>query len=254
MSQAETAPAVWREPGVADYASLCLSALGAIWLVLVQSGFGVWSLLPVAAGLLGGLTRFGPLALPLVLGLELNYPPHPYGWNRRTVVDIPDLVLCGAVLAYAAGHYRLQSLVWNIFPPDLRRPKRLPTLVPLAHAPVVRRSPRLVLRKEVGALVLSLPVWAALAQVSRRLLPRVWANPGFGPEVWQAALLAWLIGLGVLAAAGMISQWYRRQMTVEESLVLLQDTLWTETRREQRRINRWRAWAGLRRHRERGEA
>jgi hypothetical protein len=35
-------------------------------------------------------------------------------------------------------------------------------------------------------------------------------------------------------------------MSVEEATLLLQDTLWLETRREQGRINRWLAWARLR--------
>ena len=33
-----------------------------------------------------------------------------------------DAVLCAAVLAYAAGHYRLLSLVHTAFPIDYRRP------------------------------------------------------------------------------------------------------------------------------------
>jgi hypothetical protein len=38
-------------------------------------------------------------------------------------------------------------------------------------------------------------------------------------------------------------------MTAEEATLFLQDVLWKETRGEQRRLNRWSAWARLRHNR-----
>ena len=49
--------------------------------------------------------------------------------------------------------------------------------------------------------------------------------------------------------AALLGHWRARQMTAAEGELSLQDTLWRETRREQRRLNRWLAWAELRRRR-----
>src|SRR5206468_2410713 len=90
------------------------------------------------------------------------------------------------------------------------------------------------------------PAWAALAQLCWRAFPREWRNPGIQPPVWHAVMAAWLMGLSLFLISNLLGYWYRQQMTREEGLSLLQDTVWKETRREQRRVNRWLAWARLR--------
>jgi hypothetical protein len=53
----------------------------------------------------------------------------------------------------------------------------------------------------------------------------------------------------VLAVAALLRYLALRRMTPPEAGLYLQDVLWRETRREQRRLNRWLAWAWLRRRR-----
>jgi len=48
----------------------------------------------------------------------------------------------------------------------------------------------------------------------------------------------------VLAAA-VLSTWKRRQHSPITAAVALQDVVWHDTRREQRRISRWLSWAKL---------
>ena len=95
-------------------------------------------------------------------------------------------------------------------------------------------------------MLLGLPLWAALAQMCWRFIPRDWGNPGIVPAVWQAILISWIIGIGLFCVATGVGYWYRRLMSPQECLILLQDELWKDTRREQRRFGRWLAWAALR--------
>jgi hypothetical protein len=90
---------------------------------------------------------------------------------------------------------------------------------------------------------MTMPLWIALGLMVWSVTLRGPANPGLKPAVWQAALLVWLIGLTPYVAASGISYWQRRHMSVAEATMYLQDQLWAETRREQRRLNRWLAWA-----------
>ena len=66
---------------------------------------------------------------------------------------------------------------------------------------------------------------------------------------WQGMLVLWLVGGGVLAVAAMLRYLALRRLTAPEAALYLQDVLWRETRGEQRRLNRWLAWAWLRRRR-----
>ena len=64
--------------------------------------------------------------------------------------------------------------------------------------------------------------------------------------VIEAALrsrrIIWGLGGLVLIASTVIGYLAWRRMTPDEAAVVLQDTVWTETRREERKINRWLAW------------
>ena len=53
-------------------------------------------------------------------------------------------------------------------------------------------------------------------------------------------------GLGLFVAVGVTRYWIWRRMTLAEATLFLQDVQWQETRGEQRRLNRWLAWARLR--------
>ena len=62
-------------------------------------------------------------------------------------------------------------------------------------------------------------------------------------EYWRLGQVVWgLTGLllGLWAVIGYLG-W--RQQSADEASLFLRDTLWAETRREQRRIQRWTAWA-----------
>ena len=256
----ETLADRWQEPGAATYTLIGLLALAVVLVVLVQRGLGVWALAPVAAGLIGGVMRVGPVLFLLALTVVADLLPHfPDGSHRGALASVPDLVLCGAVLAYVIAHYRAQGMLWHILPPDPRRrePARGSGRPLFRRRPRIvqpRRAPALVSSQEVIGALLTLPIFAALAQVIWNGVPFERNNIGILPSIWHGVVLCWFIGLGWLVTAGFLGYARRRQMTAAEATLHLQDELWAETRREQRRLNRWWVWGRLRRQRREGKA
>jgi hypothetical protein len=94
---------------------------------------------------------------------------------------------------------------------------------------------------EIGWVVLALPIWAFFAQLGWRLLPRELpvrlADTGLPIGLWHGIVLTWIIGVGLLVTAGLLAHAGRRRMSRQQALLIMQDVLWQETGREQRRIN-----------------
>jgi hypothetical protein len=243
--------------GIRQYQLLSLVALGVIFVADLQDGVLLLSLLVLMVGLFGVLSRLrlGPILVVLVvaagqLGRQL-------AWGRLRLaqvfpvqrIGLNELVLAMGVLAYVMAHYRMQGLMLNIVPRDprlrvgpsrwFRRPKLL------SH----RRSGGLVTPHEVGWFLLCLPLWVLVGQ----LLWTVLAPPrivfGLAPGPIRVILGAWSLGLGIFVTIALLNLWRRRQNSPELAALSLQDVLWKETRREQRRLNRWLAWWRLKQSR-----
>jgi hypothetical protein len=155
--------------------------------------------------------------------------------GARTGFGPQELLLCGATLAYCAAHYRLISVSRRIFPGDPRRRADV-------DSKRERRSPRLVAGQEVLTLLAPLPLWIGCSWLCWRWLERQHYDE-INRRGWRLMILAWLFGLLFLITAAILRYLVRNQMRPEEATMILQDTLWRETSREQRRITRWIAWA-----------
>jgi hypothetical protein len=247
----------WLERGAISYLLICLGALVVLYYALIDLGMEGWGLLPVLVGLLGLGLRWSLAPLMVLFALALGMLADAESWLLTTpaTLRIPEFIVCGAVLAYALAHFRLTMIPYP-FPTDQPAPRprwaRKRTLVDSPVVPIKRAQPDgpMASSREIGLLVLSLPLWAGLAQLVWPLLPFHWDSPGLRPSVWRGMLLVWTIGgLGLLAAV-VLDYWYRATMSVDEATLILQDTLWKETRREQRRISRWYAYGHI--HPERG--
>lgn len=239
-------------PGV-YYLVVCLASLALIFLVLAEKQAGSWSLLPIGVGLIGLLTRWSsaPAMLLLAVTVCLNVPVR-FG---RLASPFMDVLLCAATLAFVVAQYRLQCVQGYIFPADQRRQdgqKSQGLFSRWRHNEGTRqrRAESLVTPGEIGLLALSLPIWALLGMMVWGWLPLNY-NIGFLPWVWRAMVFAWAMGVALLVAAGFFDYWRQRHFTSLEATVYLQDMFWHETRREQRRLNRWGAWFRLRRQRRR---
>ena len=102
-------------------------------------------------------------------------------------------------------------------------------------------------------LLVSIPVWASLAGIGWELLLAEQPVLAFEPELWRGILLIWILGLGLLTASSVLGYLAWTRMSPAEATLFLQDVAWRETRRERTRINRWIAWAKLKKRRLKGK-
>ena len=147
-----------------------------------------------------------------------------------------DALLCVAVLAFTVAHYRLLGLIVNVLPPDPRRQGD--------SQDTQRRRPWRARRHladpvEVGILLLTLPVWAILGHLAWAILSLPWEVAGMPARLVRLILLAWAVGIGLFVTSALLGLWKRRQHSAAEATLFLQDTLWRETRGDQRRLQRW---------------
>jgi hypothetical protein len=263
------------DDGVRHYTFLSLTALGAITLALFWRGLDALSLLPALVGALAVLFRWRggavwvllvvvyllaaqrwPVLHPAFISQEIAWLIYPVGLGQRprlhlrpaligpsSEFGLPDLLLGAGLFAYLAGYYRLLGVAANIFPADPRRRGQ-------RDLATERRPPRLVMGREILTLLAAWPLWIGLTWLCWRWLENKETTLDIADYSWQAMVLAWLIGLLFLVASALVRHGAQRKMRPEEAALFLQDTLWLETSREQRRINRWIAWA---RRRQRGK-
>jgi hypothetical protein len=227
------------------YLVIGLAAVVVLGVALVQTGVGRWSVVPTLIGAAGLAFRWRSAPLVLLaavaltqLGLVWMYGPGSVALNARGRLPV-ELSLCGATLAYVMAQYRLFGLTGSVFPADARRPLDQPpprdaARVPASEAPVALVT---VAAATVGVFFL----WQVIVSMPPALNIR--------PTVWEAGLLIWLAGGALVLAAGVIGQLGWRRLSPDEAELYLRDVLWQETRGEQRRIHRWRAWALRRRER-----
>jgi hypothetical protein len=258
------------DSGPLPYQVICYAALGVIYFVESRRGATIADLLIPAVGVLGVLSRWGlaPLIVLLLLG-AVRFLKAATGQVMGDAVgpggiDVRDVLLCMAVLAYTGAQYRLQGLMGHVLPPDPRR-RRAPRDRARDRTAPQPRSPQLASRVEVGAFLLSLPVWALMAQLVWIFLSRHWdfvywpqaRRFGRPPDAsdWSERLnrlivFAWALGILLFVTATLLKHWKHRQLTSREAALFLQDVAWKELRGDQRRITRWLAWGRLKKRRE----
>jgi hypothetical protein len=282
MNRTETA-ALDQHPAVRDYVLVGMGALTVMVAALLLRRPDGWVMLPAFLGALALMfrwragpvivllavlallaswwlgTNLGSLAATVLVWLWrlLNGFWVPLRFRRfqppeRGALPVADVLLALSLLTYAAAHYRLQGLVGSLFPSDPRQ-KRAAARQGKAELnrfkASLRRSPELVTVREIVLLLAALAVCVGLAHLGWTWLRVRETELALPDPVWRGVLVLWLLGGSVLAAAGVLRYLALRRMTPPEAALLLQDVLWRETRREQRRLNRWLAWAWLRRRR-----
>ena len=253
---------------VRSYLLFCFAALFCMVPVLLLMDMDLWCILPLVLGALSLITnwRAGPifvlLSLTLIISLrargldpitcvQLKFLDGlPEGMRPRSTPFL-DGLLSVCVLAYLVGHYRLQSLIYHVVPPDPRLQIRAVVVKgrkPTPTAPLLnpRRLPGLLTQWElpllgVVTLVSALGaeyVWLYLRGLKTPL--QMWLGG------WQTVTFVWVSACLLLLAWAGFGYYGRHRAKREQSLLYLQDQLWLETRREQGRISRWVAWARVR--------
>jgi hypothetical protein len=227
-----------RKAMVRQYELVCLASLLLLGLVLVPR-HGAWTLLPMLVGVQAIYLRMrgGPVLFLLALQFEL-LDQWMAGWTPDHWLDLADVIQCAAVLGFVIGHYRLQGLMQSLLPGDPRQKAPEPS----------RRS---VGPREIVALLLTLATWAMLVQFAWIALPRTGGELFRQPAGWRVLVLVWVIATAAILASGLLGYLRREHMNRDEAEMFFQDLLWHEYRGEQRRPNRWLAWARLRYERRR---
>jgi hypothetical protein len=248
------------------YQALCGLALSAIILLQLQQSTLLPQVSLAVAILLGCIgviaifyrSRMRPMLVLLAMAVPhvieqyyLNIASSP---DSRAVrfLDLADVMMCIATLAYFIGHYRLHGLWFGVLPPDSRL-ALLPSLSGRGvggegtdkQSPPRVRSEESLSAAELVTLVFSVPLFALLAQFAFLLLKQQWTGIELPPRWRQFLVTAWILLLVMFLAAHAFRYWRRLQMDRVSALLMLQDILWNETRGEQRRLNRWIAWAKL---------
>jgi len=270
-------PQLPPDDGIRHYTFLCLTALGVMTLALYVRGLETWSLVPALAGAFFAVTRarIGPIAVLLLVTWLLcgQQWPGVHPWvlanavadavsvlffdaevipftQRISQLDrgrfrIWDLALCAGLLGFTAAHYRLQGVATQIFPADPRR-MMAARRNQLSGPWRVHRPAGLVDTRELRSLLAPLPLWIGLGWLCWQWLKRRETDLDIDNRMWRLMLFSWLAGLVFLVAASLIRYLAQTQARPEEAALVLQEAVWRETSREQRRIQRWLVWGRLR--------
>ncbi len=240
MSQAKRAPL--PNAGSEHYFVLCGVCLAMIFGVQYQAGLSSYRQIDVLFGalFLVARIRLGPLLFVVLIAGVLDDP----FLRGNEGLKLTDILLCAAVLGYVACHYRLQGIWYQLLPADARQrtgtPRRVfPWIFKRVPALEEKRSAQNITPQEIAWLVVTLPMWAVVAQLVIALLPQTWFPLGLPTPLLHILLVLWLLALGFLLARAWLGYWKHRSHDAATAQLYLQDLLWSETRLEQRRVNRW---------------
>jgi len=236
------------------YMGLCGICLGIIFLVQLEEGLWLPNLLCFTVGfaILFFKMRIGPLLFVIfVAGAQLALHASMNGFSGpspdRVSIALTDVILCAALLGYVVSHYRLQSIWYHVLPTDVRllsgSPRRVFPWI-MKRVPMVeeKRSSTQVTPWEIAWLVVTLPVWAIIAQMSLALVPQDSSILGIPPHWFRILLFLWLLAVGFWVVHSFLQLWKHLRHDRFKAQLYLQDLLWQDTRGEQRRVNRWLAW------------
>lgn len=161
----------------------------------------------------------------------------------NTEFDPTDCLFAAAVITYLTAFYRMMSFVHKGMPED-PPPRRKGQPEPeTPRRPFHHFADReLLVALGLGALyvLLGAATWLAVEDYeSRRKLGGSW---GVTRPFARLMLFLWAIGTATVLAGAVFRYLKMTRMTRPQARLVLQDSFWEETRREQERIQRWRRW------------
>lgn len=222
------------------YLVMGFAGLALIGLHILQSPAQKWALVPVLIGACGLVFywRSAPLGVLVAVAFSKVWPMWQFGDAalRQTTSLLTDVVLCGATLTYIVAQYRLIALRVAILPAD-------------ADGSAVRRDPGVIPMRESAATILTVVAATVAALFLWQVTFLVRPPWTIMRSHWRVGLLVWIVGIGLIAMISVIGYLGWRRQSRSEAMLVLRDEFWRQTRGEQRKINRWRAWASRRRER-----
>jgi hypothetical protein len=289
MADEKPADPARPHPAINDYRLVGGAALFVMTIVLAQSGLSWWSVLPGLVGVAMLLESWtvGPSLVLLLLSALLLTPWAKLGLMSHPETSLAtSCLLAAATIVYLGCAYRVQTLSKYIFPIRQVPNRWVWLVVALAFGPIgvivwvvwlyrgiptreelpgtrrtsgrwlFSRGPRVrpaeqVRIGEVIRLVVAGVVSAVLALLLWIYLEMSFAEGPFGlrRELWHAATVVTLGGLGWVLLRGVLGYLRLLQYTNDEARLFLQDQMWTETRREQSLLWQWLAEDRIRKRR-----
>jgi hypothetical protein len=240
-------PTSEASPLATAYLLVGLASVAILGLLLIENG-GRWGLVPAMIGAAGLAFHWRSAPLIVLAGIALGqfapFGPIELSWfsvpemfpNRAALPSTvaSNLAVCTATLVYVIVQYRLIGLSAGLFPPERKRDENPPRSGTAGSA-------------ELGTVLFTAAAVSVGTFLLWRLAGAVHRPWGILSMQWRLGVVAWLLVGGLAVAAAVLGHLGWRRLSRDEAAVYLQDGLWHETRGEQRRINRWRAWR-LRRH------
>jgi hypothetical protein len=224
-------------PAAQVYQVIGLVAMVVLGAALLKYGSDRWSLVPVLVGTAGLAFRWRSAAPACIATVAFaivakSFVGRGFAFRQESTLVI-DLALALALVVYVLAQNRMLSLTVAALPPDPLRPKDKTPARPadgLAGSEVP-----LALLTALGAALVARFLWELTALTKPPL--------DVLNEYWRVGQIVWITTVLLLGMTTVVNYLCWRAQSINEAAMLLRDTLWAETRREQRRIQRWTAWA-----------
>ena len=259
---------LFHEPAVRNHLFAAFAALAMIFVIMFATTGPVGSVPVVLLAVAGLMFRWlgTPLfVLLLVFWFQVFPAGLPPGYENRFEIEqgrfrVTDVLLVFSVVVYVVCHYRVYGFTALAIPFEnsIRRKGEKP----------FRRPPALVRPGEIGRVLAVAGVVVIVGQLAwlaatlletdpGEFLPLKFAErrPAYGnrpstalsPGFNRFVLLVGMIFFTTLAARLVFGYWRLRLMGPAEAGMMLQDGGWDETRRENVRVESWKAWGRERR-------
>jgi hypothetical protein len=248
-------------PGFRFYLFVGLVGLLLVFLALFQKALLVIAIIPALVGLAGMAPYLLPprwkhlagprwtIWMPFLLLVMLFFIEMLFGfgfWPHTYNFEMADLMLAAGLLTYLIAQFRLYSLAGSLMPVDRRH--RPDTIAGDQPEP---RPEATFEQRELFSLAWMAPLLVLAGQLVWWFMVR-WEERGpAGPTEtplgmerhhWRIFVLIWILGGGGILIGGFLKILRMYRMSAAEAGMIAQDSVWVETRGEQRRTSRWLAW------------
>ncbi|HLW68966.1 MAG TPA: hypothetical protein VKS79_26880 [Gemmataceae bacterium] len=251
-------------PGLAPsyrfYLFVGLVGLLVLWLALVEKSLLIIATVPALVGLAGLAPYLLPprwkrlagalstLWMPFLLLVLLFFIEALFGygfWPHTYNFQMTDLMLAAGLLTYLFAQFRLYGLARSHLPVDRRprpdtiagdqpEPRPEATFDQRELLPLTWTVPLLVLGGQV--------VWWILTASEKWETTEGEVRLGMERPHWRVFALIWVVGGAGILLTGFLKILRMYRLSAAEAGMIAQDSLWVETRGEQRRNSRWLAW------------
>lgn len=234
----------------------------------------LWAIIPPFVGAVGLAVRWPAAPVFVLLGTAIAVmQTHP---SESIEPEFYDILMSASLLVYSVAQSRLVGITRAHWPPDPRpairhtstnAPSRGGIRQLLLAATVVyslwrwfgkqskplegaRREVEHANRHELTTVIVTPALALASTFVLWRVVQLVPVPLNIVESHWRLGFIAWTFIIMAILARVIISTCAARRMSPEESVMVLNDIVWRETRREQIRAARWTAWKAGRSHQE----